>query len=114
MKTRNQIEDKYKWDLTILCPSDEEFYKAVEKIKDWTLKFKQFENKLKDKETILQYLKLDEEFEKFISPYSLYAHLKQNEILSDNSRNEMVETLSQRFNEFSIETSFISSEIHLL
>ncbi len=114
MKTRNQIEDKYKWDLTILCPSDEEFYKAVEKIKDWTLKFKQFENKLKDKETILQYLKLDEEFEKFISPYSLYAHLKQNEILSDNSRNEMVETLSQRFNEFSIETSFISSELHLL
>ena len=114
MKTRSQIEEKYKWDLSVLCSSDEEFYKAIDKIKDWTLKFKQFENKLNDKETILKYLKLDEEFEKFISPYSLYAHLKQNEILSDNSSNEMVEILSQRFNEFSIETSFISSELHLL
>ena len=31
MKTRNQINDNFKWDLSPLCSSDEDFYKGLEK-----------------------------------------------------------------------------------
>ena len=39
-KTRNEIDDKYKWDLTAIFKNDEEFLNELEKCKDmntvWT------------------------------------------------------------------------------
>ncbi len=112
MKTRNQISDNYKWDLSPLCNSDEDFYKGIEKVKDYIQKFKKFENKLKDKETILKFFKLDQEFDNFIEPLYLYVHLKHDEVLSDRKRNEMSEKMSHILSELSIETSFVSTELH--
>lgn len=114
MKNRSQIEEKYKWDLSDLCKSNEEFYQVLESVKEYIKKFKMFENKLKDKETIWKYLKLDREFEEKIEPIALYVHLKNDEVLSDRKNNEMREKASHVFNELSIETSFVSSELHEL
>ena len=91
MKTRNQINDNFKWDLSPLCSSDEDFYKGLEKVNGYIKKFKNFENKLNNKETILKFFKLDEEFDDLIEPLYMYVHLKHDEILSDRKRNEMSE-----------------------
>lgn len=114
VKERSQIEEQYKWDLSPLCKSDDEFYKRLEKVNVYLKKFKAFEGKLNDKKTLWKYLQLSKQFDEEFEPICLYAHLKGDEILSDNSRNEMEEKLSNVFSEFSIETSSLSNEIHSL
>lgn len=114
MKKREEIEEKYKWDLSVLCDNDKDFYQKLDKFKDYLKKFKSFEGKLNNKDSIWEYLKLDEEFSRFAEPVILYAHLKTNEVLSDNSRQEMGEKISNILNEFSVETSFASSELNKL
>ena len=78
MKNRSEIEEKYTWDLTQLCKNDEEFYIKLQKINDYLQKLKAFEGKLNNKETIYEFLKLDEEFSKFVEPIALYAHLRSD------------------------------------
>ncbi|MBO5022347.1 MAG: oligoendopeptidase F [Clostridia bacterium] len=114
MKTRKQIPEKYKWDLTPLCKNDEVFGKTLEKAKAYLPKLKKFEGKLKDKQTILQYLKLDKEFSNLINPIAQYLHLKQDEELSNPKYQLMGEKLSYFLNEVSIETSFASTELYEL
>ena len=114
MKTRNQINDNFKWDLSPLCSSDEDFYKGLEKVNGYIKKFKNFENKLNNKETILKFYKLDEEFDDLIEPLYMYVHLKHDEILSDRKRNEMSEKISHILSELSVETSFVTTELHEL
>lgn len=114
MKKRSQINEKYKWDLSYLCESDEKFYKTLETLKEYLPKFKAFEGKLNNKKDILKYLQLEEEFDMIANPIALYCHLKGDEILSDEKRNIMQEKLEHLFNEFSVETSFASSELHEL
>ena len=114
MKTRNQINDNFKWDLSPLCSSDEDFYKGLEKVNEYIKKFKNFENKLNNKETTLKFFKLDEEFDDLIEPLYMYVHLKHDEILSDRKRNEMSEKISHILSELSVETSFVTTELHEL
>lgn len=114
MKERKAIDEKFKWDLTPLCKSEREFYERLEKAKEYLPKFKKFEGKLNNKKDIWEFLELDKKFDEEVEPIFLYAHLKGDEILSDSKRVEMKEKLEFVFNEFSIETSFASSELHEL
>ena len=114
MKKREEIKEQYKWDLSILCKSTQDFYNKIEKINDFLPQIKAFEGKLNNKDTIYDYLKLDEKFSKFVEPLLLYSHLKSSEVLSDTERQEMSEKLSHILNNVSIETSFASSELNKL
>lgn len=114
MKTRKEIEEKYKWDLTKLCADDQDFYARLEKIKDYMPKFKEFEGKLNNKDSIWEYLCLDRKFTMEVEPLVLYSQLKGCEVLSDSKTAEMGEQISYILNEFSVETSFASSELHKL
>lgn len=114
MKKREEIDEQYKWDLSILCKDNQEFYEKISKINDFLPKIKAFEGKLNNKDTILEYLKLDEEYSRYVEPLILYSHLKSSEVLSDNERAEMREKLSHILNNISIETSFVSSELSKL
>ena len=114
MKTRSQIDPKYTWDLTKLCANDKDFFARLEKAKVYLPKFKAFEGKLNSKKTIWKYLVLDEKFSQEVEPIEMYAYLKKDEVLTDEARSEMMEKLSNFLNELSIETAFISSELHEL
>ena len=43
---RNQVADKYKWDLSGYCSDDEEFYERLSKLENKKNLFKKFEGKL--------------------------------------------------------------------
>ena len=112
MKTRNEIEEKYKWDLTTLCSSDEDFYAQYELLKPYIEKFENFEGKLNNKETIKEYFSLSREFEEKLFPVYLYADLKGDEILSDNKRNQMRETVHKFYSDFCVATTFVTNEFN--
>ncbi len=111
---RSQIEEKYKWDLSSLCTSDEDFYDKLEKSKTFLPKLKTFEGKLNNKEAIYDYLMLEEELDKIIEPAHQYCFLKSSEDLSEEKYNEMSEKLSTFGSQLAYETSFAISEIYEL
>ncbi len=110
--TREEIEDKYKWDLSPLCENDEDFYKKINFVKKSLPKLKSYEGKLNNKEDIYSYLMLEKELSKIIEPAEQYCFLKNTECLSDENYNEMQEKLYSMLSEFSVETSFATSELY--
>ena len=48
MKKREEIEEKYKWDLTKFCKNNDDFYVRLENLKPKVDEFKIYEGKLKD------------------------------------------------------------------
>lgn len=113
MKERKDIEEIYKWDLSPL-ESKEDFDGILKKIKAFLPKFTAFEGKLNNKDTILGFFKLENEFIDFVYPVELYVDLKRDECLSNDEINEKVEKLSQVLSDFSFETAFSSTELHEL
>ena len=113
-KERKDISEKYKWDLSPLCKDDDEFYQKLKEFKAFLPQIIAFEGKLCTKDKILEFLKLDEEVTKLIEPAIEYSYLKRDECLDNEKYNEMSEKLSTILNEYSIETSFASSELHEL
>lgn len=114
MKKRSEIKEIYKWDLSQLCESEEEFNNKFEKAKKYLPKLKKFEGKLNNKENILSYFKLDKELSHIVYPLYLYAHLKRDEELSNSKYQLMNEKLSFFLNDLSVETSFASTELYEL
>ncbi len=43
MKNRSEIEEKYKWDLTKFCKSDEDFYALLQKLENESKKFAKYD-----------------------------------------------------------------------
>ena len=78
-KTRDEIEDDMKWDLTKIYKTQENWNKDFEYInlkKDEYLKFK---GKLNTSENILKFFEFDEEFSKKADALYMYAALKFDE-----------------------------------
>ena len=90
MKNRSEIEEKYKWDLTKFCKSDEDFYALLQKLENEGKKFAKYEERLGDDKVLLEYLnfkcKVLEEAGK-----TSYAFLRQCEDRANRAANDMVE-----------------------
>jgi len=113
MKERKEIEEKFKWDLSPL-ESNLKFEEILLKIKEYLPKFTKYDGKLNNKDTILEFFDLEKEFEEFLYPIELYLGLKIDECLSNDEINEKIEKLEQVLSEFSVETSFSSTELYEL
>ena len=94
MKKRSQIKDNYKWDLSIFCKNDDDFYQKCDKIEKKLPSFEKYKGKLKDKETIWKYLQETEQFDKDYNDIVCYAYRRRDEDLSDEKANNMVERLN--------------------
>ena len=112
MKKRSEIEEKFKWDLSPLCKSDDDFNNALKLMQEYTQKVKKFEGKLNNKKNIKKYLEVEKEFEEKLEPIFLYVSLKCDEDLTNDTEQQKDELLSMAYRKFSEETSFVSSELH--
>lgn len=114
MKKRSQIKEIYKWDLTDFCANDEEFYQKCEKLQKNMKNFEKYRGNLKDKETIYKFLKDSETYEQTLNEVIMYAACKNNTNLSDSKNNELYEHMSNLYDKFSENFSFVSIELHKL
>ena len=60
LKKREEIDEKYKWKVDKVYKNIEEWEKDFEELKKEAVKLKEFNGKLNNGETILEYLKLNE------------------------------------------------------
>lgn len=73
---REEIDDKFKWKIADMVESDEAFEKCLEELKGKVSKFKDFKGTLgESRESLLAYLKFDDEF--FCEGERLYVYANQ-------------------------------------
>jgi len=90
LKTRSEVKEEHKWDLSTIYESIEEFevdYKKCEKlVKSFLVHNETMLNSSKD---LLAMIKDKEEFEELYCKIAVYAHLKLSENLGDNASIEL-------------------------
>lgn len=111
MKERALIEEKYKWDLTKFCKTEEEFFQRLEKFDKFKDEIVKFEGKLSNNEELLKCLKFETKVSIEAGILGVYAHLKLSQDVRDSKINEMNEKLEKIFTDYSIASSFVWVEI---
>lgn len=111
-KIRSEIEDKYKWDLTPIYKSEDDWKKDYEEVKNGIEKVKDFKNTfLKDGKELYKFLVYDEGVSRKLEKLYYYAHLNYDSNTLDEKykvMNNMVTDLFSRYDELS---SYVNPEI---
>lgn len=111
-KTRSEIEDKYKWDLTPIYKTEDDWKKDYEEVKNEIEMVKDFKNTfLKDGKELYKFLVYDEGVSRKLEKLYYYAHLNYDSNTLDEKykvMNNMVTDLFSRYDELS---SYVTPEI---
>lgn len=114
MKTRNQIQEKYKWDLSTFGVTDENFLDKCEKAKKYMEKIYALDGKLNSDEDLIKLFKLEDGLEELLDPIGIYVHFKQCEDLSLSKYDEMEDYIDKMIVEYDQKTLFIDKKLKKL
>ena len=110
-KTRDEVEEKYKWDLSKIYVSEDEWLKDFEYVKANGDKYLEFKGKLNNADTIYEYFMFDEKFSKKSDAVYMYAALKFDEDISNSKYQELKGKIEKVLTEISTKTSFALPEL---
>ena len=108
---RDEVEDKYKWDLTDIFKSDKEFYKTLEDVKPKINELKEYKNKINNANTLLEYLKKSVDVITTITMLDVYAFLKLDVELGKEENLKMKNDALNLYIEYNTNTSFFNNEL---
>ena len=112
VKLRSEISDEYKWDLTSIYKTDEDFYKDLKEVSNKSkeiTKFKDtFTNSGKD---LYDILKFDEEIDKKINHLYMYAHLNKDSDTTNTKYREMYEKVENVMLDYEEKVSFFTPKL---
>ena len=107
---------KTNWDLTQIYANNEDFKNDFTKVQEMALMLEKYKGKLynADKNTLLSYFKLDDEFSALLEKLAVYAHCKNDDNGKDdeNIRNYMI--INDFYAKVSEKLSFTKSELSKL
>ncbi|MBR2668227.1 MAG: oligoendopeptidase F [Solobacterium sp.] len=89
VRERKDIEEKFKWDLSSLYESDEEWEKALEQVDASVAEYAAYAGKLKDAQTIAEYFGKESELERKLDNLFCYASLRRSEDLREEVPQKM-------------------------
>ena len=110
-KSRSDVPEKYKWDLSDFYKNNEEFDKEYNKLKEDIELINNYVGCIKDSNKLVEFLRLYIDLESRISNLSVYAHLKNDEELGlyeNISRKNKAEQLCSIYSNY---LSFFESEL---
>lgn len=111
-KTRNDIDDKYKWDLTAIFKNDEEFLKALDKSKDLVGEIIKFKGHILDSsDSLYNYFKTSEKIERKLYKLYYYANLKHDEDTTNPKYQEYYQKIQKLLTKYTEDTSFVAPEM---
>ena len=110
-ENRNDIEEKYTWNLEKIYGSLEEFEKDFEKVKEFSKKILEYRGKLNDSNTVLNLFKDLEFVFRTIMKLMNYAHMKKDQDGSVTMYQGIQTRIEQFYYQFSAESSFIDTEL---
>ena len=110
-KSRNDVPNKYKWDLSDFFKNDKEYEKSLKDAKERIIKYKDFKGKLKDSKKLYEFLKFDIDTLCLIENLYVYAHLKNDEDLGNSSSINRQTKAIKLFTDYSNAVSFFNPEL---
>lgn len=110
-KTRDEIDEKYKWDLSKIYISEDEWLKDYEYVKANGDKYLEFKGKLNNADTIYEYLMFDEEFSKKVDAVYMYAALKFDEDTSNSKYQELKGKIEKVLTDIGAKSSYVLPEL---
>lgn len=111
-KTRDEIEEKYKWDLTTIYKNDEDWYKELEETSKIIEKLPSFKGKIvSNASNLLEYLKFDEVLTRRVYKLYYYANLKHDQDTTNSIYQTMYGKISDLLQKQSELSSFVKPEL---
>lgn len=111
-KTRDEIEEKYKWDLTTIYKTDKEFNDELENVKKELEKVNNYKgNIINSSKNLYTYLTESDKLERRLYKLYYYAHLNHDSETTNPKNQELqgnVDNLLQKYSEL---TSFVTPEL---
>ena len=74
-KLRDEVSNDYKWDLTKIYKTDEEWNKDYQKLESEIIKIKDYTNFIESSENLYNFLTFNEKIERLLNKLYYYAHL---------------------------------------
>src|SRR5699024_8966158 len=109
---RSTIDENLKWDTSKIFKEDEDFYKAIDEIKELVKKNKTYKGKItEDADTFYNFLQDNEKLERLASKTFVYGSLKSDEDTRVTKYQEMRQTITNVYADLQRELSFITPEI---
>lgn len=110
--TRDQIEEKYQWDLTPMFESDEQFEASYQQVEQEIEKLADYQGRLGESADVLAEA-IDSllDLRRKVSSLGVYAHLKNDQDQTNSKYQTMDAKSSQLYSKFSQVTSFMNPEL---
>jgi len=109
---RSTIDENLKWDTSKIFKEDEDFYKAIDEIKELVEKNKTYKGKITENaDTFYNFLQDNEKLERLASKTFVYGSLKSDEDTRVTKYQEMRQTITNVYADLQRELSFITPEI---
>ena len=106
---RELIEEKYKWNISEIYSSDEEFYKELKSIEN-QLDFECYRGKLGEKKYFLECNKKFDAIMLIIEKLSVYAMMRKDENAADSKALALNDAVDNVYIKLSMNTTFINTE----
>ena len=111
-KTRTEIEDTYKWDLTPIYPSVEEWRKEKVEIFKKIDTVQTYQGRLgRSAATLLEFLEFDSELNKTLTKLSCYASLLSDEDVNNAENIALTKEIEQVTIDFAQKAAFVRPEL---
>lgn len=111
LKTREEIDSKYKWNVEKMYKNDELWEEDFKKAKEISSQLLKYKGKLKDSKCLLEYLNKYVKASSLIEDLFVYAHLRSDEDTTNSKYQVLLDKISNYYAEFSSIISFFIPEI---
>jgi len=109
---RKEVDDKYKWDLTKIYETEEEFFKDFNKLEEMISKVREFKGRITESaQTLLDFYEQDIALDRLAGKVMIYASLKRDENISDSHSQELMGRVDNLVAKIGEETSFVTCEL---
>lgn len=111
-RKRNEIDDKYKWDLSLICNNCDDWYNDFDKCLKEVNKVCEYKGKLTSSAScLLEYITYSLDYERRLYKLYFYAHLKHDEDTTNTKAQEMSGKILDLINKFEENEAFANPEL---
>ena len=107
---RSEVKQQYKWAIEDIYSTDEAWEKDFDKASK-AITFSKYAGKLGSADTLLKFLKEDEEFGKTVERLAVYAHMRHDEDAGNTKYGAMYARIGSLFAKYSTEMAFFDPEM---
>lgn len=112
IKSRNEIDKKYKWNTEDIYKDWNEWQKDVEKMKELMKEIPQYEDKIENsREDFVKLIKLEESLSRILEKVYLYPYMFKDLDSTDQLVSQKLQEIEFLYAQFSVATAWISPKI---